>query len=133
LITEGTPAAGLQLRVNWDPKAMIWTGIRSERCIPGGDCKDVMSPPYTTVGTHGHSLVTSKIEQAKGSVTLMIVHSSKPDATLKGDLGALVFKLRRTILERDASAVNVSDIVVTSESAITLPTRVDKGRIRVGQ
>ena len=116
-------ATGIQFRVNWPSSALKFIGLESTACAPGGaPCAAILSPPSKAVGPQGHSLVTNPqdVTTADGQATLMLYHSSNPQAALAGELGSLIFEARDTVT---GTEVTLDELVATSAAATTLTLR----------
>ena len=125
-------AVGIQFALRWDAESLALIGIESSVCAPGGaPCATVMSPPANVVGSSGHVLATKPIDltTADGAATLMLYHTSNPNAALSGALGAVVFEARQDV---DGVTVSVAEAVGTSPNASSLALGVEGQSLKVG-
>jgi len=60
------------------------------------------------------------VTTADGQATLMLYHSSNPQAALAGELGSLIFEARDTVT---GTEVTLDELVATSAAATTLTLR----------
>jgi hypothetical protein len=126
------PATGLQFRALWTPSELMLIGIESTVCAPGGTpCAAVMAPPAKAVGGLGHSLATNppELKTADGAATLMLYHASDPNAALDGDLGSLVFEVRRPVA---GAEVRLEGLTATAADAGPLALRVRGQKLELG-
>lgn len=126
--------AGLQLKVEWDADQMTFLGVASEFCAPGGaGCETMLSPPLKTVGTAGHTLVTSPADPAaaKGALTLMLYHPKKPASLVASATGSLRFRLAAAIPSDAAATVEAVKVDATTPDASPLVGRVDNGKLAI--